>query len=85
MIRSRTFYNSMTNCPSRHIILLCNEPSESEWLFSLSGRTKKGTVNAVPSFFFKRILNYLTETAAGSSTFASRKNFAASSGGVGLI
>jgi hypothetical protein len=28
---------------------------------------------------------YPTETGAGSSTFASRKNFAASSGGVGLI
>ena len=38
----------------------------------------------VPSFFGS-MRNYPTETGVGSSTFASRRNFAASSGGVGLI
>ena len=56
---------------------------------SLSGTTAKGTTtSAVPYFLFwngSEIVSYLTGTGAGSSTFASRRNFAASSGGVGLM
>ena len=38
-----------------------------------------------PTSFPRELFLYFAPTVAASSTFASRKNFAASSGGVGLI
>ena len=61
---------------------------------SLSSKTGKGTAFKPCPFFeieilgsksWNRIPTYPADAGAGSSTFASRRNFAASSGGVGLM
>ncbi len=59
---------------------------ESDLQTPLSGTTERArTQSRALIILLLETADYLTVTATGSSMLASRKNFAASSGGVGLI
>jgi hypothetical protein len=79
-------YNFVTNCRNKRRMLLTTGPREIAGS-SLSPAQLRRARRFRPcpySFLYVRVF-YRAGTGAVSSTFASRKNFAASSGGVGLI
>jgi hypothetical protein len=76
------FYIPMTTLPSLTPMLLFNSGLSKA---PLSPAKWKGHDVSRALIFSSCESDQLTGTAAVSSTFASRRNFAASSGGVGLI
>jgi hypothetical protein len=82
----KRFYNSMTKERRPPTYALHKEGSRPLVGPSLSAANCEGHGHqAVPNFFGRKTPGQPTETGALSSTFASRRNFAASSGGVGLM